>query len=151
MKKTVKTEDVLGAWRIISTAKYNKMADEDKVKVWKISRILKPIATKFEEDSKDAADKLKPYEDFEQRFQKAQEYEKAIKEDEVTPMTKEEYSKFIEDLKQYNKLVNNAVREFADKEVEIEFEPLSEEAFGKLMASNDWNMEQVMGANLIIN
>jgi len=68
MIKTVKTEDILNAWKIISTAKYTKMADEDKVNIWKISRILKPIANKFEEDSKDASEKLKPYEDFTERF-----------------------------------------------------------------------------------
>ena len=38
--------------------------------------------------------------------------------------------------------MNDAVKEYADNEVEIEFEPVSEEVFGKLMASNDWTVDQ---------
>ena len=60
MTKKVKTEQVLGAFNVLNTAKYAKMDDADKIKVWKIARALKPIATKFDEDSKDAAEKLKP-------------------------------------------------------------------------------------------
>ena len=56
MKKTVKTSEILSVYNIISTAKYGKLSDEDKVKVWKITRKMKPVATKFDEDSKDAAD-----------------------------------------------------------------------------------------------
>lgn len=152
MIKTVKTEDILNAWKIISTAKYTKMADEDKVNIWKISRILKPIANKFEEDSKDASEKLKPYEDFTERFQKAQQYERFLRggSEGESPITEEEYNNFIKDLQNYNRLVSNAIKEFAQKEVELEFEPLSEEAFGKLMASNDWTIEQAMGLSPII-
>ena len=58
-------------------------------------------------------------------------------------MTDAEYNSFIDDFKKYNKTVNDAVSEFAEKEIEFEFEPISEEAFGKLMASNEWNMDQV--------
>ena len=40
-------------------------------------------------------------------------------------------------------MVNDAVKEFADTEVAVSFECLSDDAFGKLMASNEWTMEQV--------
>ena len=51
-----------------------------------------------------------------------------------------EYGKFIEEFKAYQKLVNDTISDFAKKEVEVEIETISEDAFGKLMASNDWNM-----------
>ena len=145
MKKTVKTSEILAVYNIISSAKYGKLSDEDKVKVWKITRKLKPIATKFDEDSKDAAEKLKPTEDFSDRLEKAQEYERLRSEKQPTidVMTTADYDKFVEELKKYNKLVGDAVKEFADKEVELEFNAVSEEAFGKLMASNEWTMGQV--------
>ena len=38
----------------------------------------------------------------------------------------------------------------ADKVVDLEFEPLSEEAFGKLMASNDWTIEKAMTIGALI-
>lgn len=147
-KLTIKTEKVLNAYRVLSTAKYSKMADEDKIKVWKIARTLKPVAEKFEDDSKDAAEKFKPSDDFDEKLQKAQEYERIAKEPDVDasklPISATEYSEFVKEFQNYNKLVNNAIKEFADKDVEIEFEQLSEDAFGKLMASNEWDMSQVV-------
>ena len=146
MKQTIKTEKVLAAFRVLSTAKYSKMDDGDKIKVWKIARILKPVAERFEDDSKDAAEKFKPTEDFAERLQKAQEFERKRNAGEDmtdAPMGAAEYSEFVLEYQKYNKTVADAVMEFAEKEVELEFDALSEEAFGKLMASNDWTMEQV--------
>jgi hypothetical protein len=44
---------------------------------------------------------------------------------------------------EYNQLVNKAVQEFSEKDVELKFESLSDDDFGKLMASNDWTMAEV--------
>lgn len=154
MKTKITTEKVLNAYHIISGAKYTKMDDADKIKVWKIARALKPVATKFDEDSKDAAEKLKPSEDFADNLQKAQEFERITKEKDFDasklPMGAAEYNEFIKKLQDYNRLVGEAVKEFADREVEIEFEPLSEESFGKLMASNEWTMEQTVEIGMLI-
>lgn len=147
VKKTVKTDKVLAAFRVLNTAKYAKMDDEDKIKVWKIARALKPCADKFDDASKDAAEKLKPSDDFADKLQKAQEFERMRNANEdmtKAPMGAAEYNEFIKEFQEYNKLVANAIKEFADEEVEVEFEPLTDAAFGKLMASNDWNMSNVM-------
>jgi hypothetical protein len=152
-KKTIKTDKVLSAFRVLNTAKYSKMEDEDKIKVWKIARALKPVADKFDEDSKDAAEKFKPSEDFANNLQKAQEYERMRNAgDDMTkaPMGAAEYGEFINEFQKYNKLVTDAIKEFAEKEVEVEFEPLSDAAFGKLMASNEWEMSQVMEIGQIV-
>ena len=145
MKKTVKTSEILSTFNVLSNAKYGKMEDSDKIKVWKICRKLKPIATKFDEDTKDAAEKMKPTEDFDERLSKAQQYERTQQQQKPTDniMRMEDYENFIKDFKEYQKLINDAVKEFADTEVEVEFEPLNEESFGKLLASNDWTMAQV--------
>lgn len=154
MTRKVKTEKVLGAFNVLNTAKYAKMDDADKIKVWKIARALKPIATKFDEDSKDAAEKLKP-EGFDDDLRKAQEYERVTKDKDADASKLEmgaaEYGEFIKKLKEMNKLVADALKEFANKEVDIDFDPISEDAFTKLMASNDWTMEQaVMIGELIV-
>lgn len=145
MKKTVKTSEILSTFNVLSNAKYGKMEDSDKIKVWKICRKLKPIATKFDEDTKDAAEKMKPTEDFDERLSKAQQYERTQQQQKPTDniMRMEDYENFIKDFKEYQKLINDAVKEFADTEVEVEFDVLSEESFGKLLASNDWTMAQV--------
>lgn len=154
MKTKITTEKVLNVYRIISGAKYTKMDDADKIKVWKIARALKPVADKFEDDSKDAAEKMKPTDDFADNLQKAQEFERITKEKDFDasklPMGVAEYNEFIKKFQSYNKLVGEAVKEFAEKEVVIEFEPLSEESFGKLMASNEWTMEQTVEIGMLI-
>lgn len=153
-QKKMKTEEVLKAYNVLSTAKYGKLDDADKIKVWKITRKMKPVAEKFDEDSKDAAEKMKPTEDFDERLAKAQEYERTIKQTDFDaqklPMGAAEYGKFIEEFKAYQKLVNDTISDFAKKEVEVEIETLSEDAFGKLMASNDWNMAQVVALDGIV-
>lgn len=145
-KNTVKTSVILAAYNVISTAKYGKMKDDGKVKVWKISRKMKPFAVTYDEECKDAAEKLRPSEDFTDRLQKAQEYERLRSEKQPTidVMTDADYEAFIAEFKKYDALVAKAVREFGDKEVEIAFDALTEEEFGQFMASNDWNMSQVV-------
>lgn len=145
---TMTTEKVLAAYRTLSTAKYSKMEDADKIKVWKIARKMKPVATKFEEDSQDAAEKMKPSEDFDEKLRKAQEYERITRQPDFDaqklPMCVAEYNEFLDKFNAYNRLVNDAVKDFADKEVELEIEPLTDDSFGKLMASNEWTMEQAV-------
>ena len=155
MKKTIKTSEILAAYNVLNTAKYGSMEDADKIKVWKITRTLKPIATKFDEDSKDAAEKMKPKDkDFDEKLQKAQKYERMIRDNkanmEKLPMGSAEYEAFIEKFKEYNKLVGKAVEDFANKEVKVSFEPLNDDAFGRLMASNEWTMGQAVALSEII-
>jgi hypothetical protein len=156
MKKSIKTSEILTAFNVLNSAKYGSMSDDDKIKVWKITRALKPIATKFDEDSKDAAEKMKPkYEGgFDETLQKAQEYERMIRDTKVDakklPMGAAEYDAFIKEFKAYNDLVGKAVEEFAKKEVTINIELLSDDAFGKLMASNDWTFGQTTALSEII-
>ena len=151
MKTKVTTEKILSVYNILKGASYQKMSDDDKIKLWKIARTMKPIATKFEDDSKDAAEKLKP-EGLEVTLEKAKEYEqKKQKGDTDLPMTEAEYLGFINgDWAKFNNLLTKAVKEFADAEVELEFEPLNEDSFSKLIASNDWKMEQVMIVSEVI-
>ena len=138
------------AFGVLNTAKYGKLDDADKIKVWKIARALNPIAKKFEDDTKDAAEKFKP-DGFDEKLAKAQQYEKDKNEGKKDlPMSESEYIDFVGAIRKYNQLVNNAVNENLGKECEISFEPISEDAFGKLMASNDWTMEQVMQLGIII-
>lgn len=153
-QKKMKTEDVLKAYQVISTAKYSKLDDADKIKVWKIARSLKPVAEKFREDSEDAQQKMKPNDDFDEQLMKAQEYEREIRKPDCDasklPMGAAQYQEFVDEFKAYQKLVNDTINDFAEKEVEVSFDPISEDAFGKLMASNDWTLEQVATLGEII-
>ena len=69
MKKTIKTERILEAFNILKGAKSTNLSTDERIKVWKISRVLAPIAEKMEADTKDAAEKFKPKdEDFDQKL-----------------------------------------------------------------------------------
>lgn len=153
MKKILKKGEVLEAFTILNAANYKQLDDADKIKLWKIARVMKPVAKQLEDDSRDAAEKLKP-ENFDAQLEKAKEFEAKVQKGDTDklPMTEDEHLKFIREVFQpFNNLVQKAVDDETKKEVEIDFEPLTEDAFGKLMASNDWKIQQVMVlGNLIV-
>lgn len=156
MKQTIKTDEILKAFKVLSTAKYDKLSDDDKIKLWKITCVMMPFATKYEELEKDAAMKFKPTtEGFEERYEKAQGVERMLRFPNVDastlPMGPAEYNQFIADeMTPYNKVVAEALKEFADKKVELTFDGLSSEAFAKLMASNDWVMGNAAKLGMLI-
>ncbi len=149
---TIKTKNALEAYNVLNGAKYSKLEDADKIKLWKIVRALKPIATKFQEDVKDAQEKFaSDIENFNENLNKAQEYERCKAEGkEDLPMTNSEYETFLEVFKKYNKLVSDAINEFANVEVSLDVETISEDAFGKLMSSNDWSIDKTTAIDFII-
>lgn len=144
----IKVNDVKNLYNILKGAKYSKLDDSDKIKVWKITRVLKPITEQLDEDIKDATTSLVPYENFFVDYQKAQAYEK---NKENSKMSDEEYKAFIVEFIKYNKLINDTIKDLSEKEIEVSFDPLDEQGFSKLMASNDWTLEQVMQLETIIN
>jgi hypothetical protein len=147
-KKILKTENVLAAYRVLGGAKYAKLSDEDIIKVFKICIALKPIATKYDEDSKDAAEKLKPFDDYDEKLAEAQEYDRVSRDKNADAsqlkMGAAEFNEFIKTMNHYQDLIDKALKDEMEKEVEVEFEPISEDALLKLMNSNDWTVAQAM-------
>lgn len=140
MKKTLKTEDILNTYELLKNVDYQKLEDSDKVKVWKAVRQLKPVADQYEDAQQDAVKNLVP-EDFTDNLHKAQAYEqqRAAGAKEL-PMTEKDYKAFIVEFQKYNKLLTDALQEQKDKEHEIEYEPLTEDALGLLVVSNNWSL-----------
>lgn len=147
--KTINTEKALLAYNLLNNASYSKMSDGDKIKIFKITRALKPIAVSYEEAGKDAAEKMK-FENFNDRIQKAQEYERNKKEGKKGPISEKEYKNTVKDLMEYDKLVKDTIKQLGSKEETIDVDLLSEDGFGSLMASNDWTMGQVMSVSDIV-
>lgn len=150
-KKTFKTVNVLAAYRLLGSAKYGKLADDDKIKVLKICIALKPIATKYDEDLKDVAEKLKPSEDYDDRLAEAQEYERVSRDKDADAsqlkMGAAEFNEFIKTMNHYQDLIGKALKDEMEKDVEVEFEPITEDALLKLMNSNEWTMAEVMAVS----
>lgn len=140
MKITVK--EVADVYGVLKSASYAKLADEDKVKVWKSYRNLRDIAEQFTADVKDASEKLLPYPELVQDLQKARQWELS-KDKEGLEMTEEEYKEFLVKWLDYQKMVEEAVKDLGDKPVEVQLYPLSEEGFERLLSSNKWTFGQV--------
>ena len=68
-------EKIYKAYELLSVCKINKMSDDDKFKMWKILKTFKPVYEKVGEEMKIAAEKFKPYDDYEQRLEKGKKYE----------------------------------------------------------------------------
>ena len=142
MIKKTKAENVAQVYNILNAAKYSKLNDDERIALWKITRSMKPVALKLKDDIQDAAQHMKPSDDFDRRLTIARQYEQAQRDGkEFDKLSKEDYDAFIQEWREYSKLVDTAVKEFADEEVEIDITPITEETLSRLMASNpDWNM-----------
>ena len=139
-------EKVAQVYDILNAAKYSKLNDDERIALWKITRVMKPVALKLKDDIQDAAQHMKQSDDFDQRLDLARQYEQAQRDGkEFDKLSKEDYDAFIQEWREYSKLVDTAVKEFADEEVEIDIEPIIEETLSRLMASNDsWTMEKAI-------
>lgn len=155
MKKKLKTDVIVALYHILKDAKCTKMEDDGKIKTWKILRALKPVAEKFEDDMATSGKTLKPegYDDLLTEAKKLENDEKKAfgeinsreREQEFIRMLTEKYesyAKFQEVHGKYILLCNKALQENAQKEVKVEFDPLSEDQMCKLMSSNDWTLAQ---------
>ncbi len=145
MEKSLKTLEIVNAYQLLGNAKYNKLDDAEQIKIWKLSRLMKPIAKEAEEAQQDALQSLVP-DEFRQKVQKAQEYTEARKAGikDNLPMTDKEYVEYLTEFKKYNILVGKAFDEVLQKEVTIDYEPLSEDTVGLLVTCNEWPMAKAL-------
>lgn len=142
----MKTIEITNIYVVLNEAKLTKMDDADKFKVIKILRVIKPVAKGYEDFVEDVKNKLKA-DDHDKMTEKAQAWNKDNQGKKVNELTQEQ----IDELNalntyfaDYNKRVEACLKEEAEKEVELAFNKLSEEAFSKLVASNDWTCGQIM-------
>ena len=132
MKKNVRTEVISNAYELIGSADYKSLSDKDKIALWKISRLMKPIAVKFLGDKSDAIKSFITPE-FAEAFKKFQGFKTS-----GDNLESEEYKECAKTVLKANQLMEAALGELADKEVEVEFEPLSEGAVSSLLLGNNW-------------
>ena len=137
MKKvSVKTEKVLVVYNLLNVAKLGALEDADKFKVIKILRVLKPVATSFDDFREDAVKKLKP-EGYDEKIQLGVKPEKyPMSGDEFVDMTYHVINPF-------NTALKNVTESEAKKEVELELEPIKEDVLLKLAGTNDWSVGQI--------
>ena len=130
----MKLGDMVFAFRLLNGAKLSKMDDADKFKVIKATRAFRTTAKEFDDFLKDAQEKLKP-----ENFEEMQESAKNMKD--LSEEDKARLNAFFSD---YQKKIELCIEEETKKEVETVFEKLSEDAFAKLVSSNDFTVNDIM-------
>lgn len=134
MKKTVKKETVMTVYNSLKGALVGSLEDRDKFAVVRAMRVLKPMAVEMEEFVGDAREKLKP-----EGFDEARE--KARKFDSLPEQEKAELNALAE---AYNDSVARCVSEELGKEVELELEPVGEEAVCVMGAASNFDISTIM-------
>lgn len=143
----MKTKDVVAAFAALDGAKLGKMEDKEKFTLVKALKALRPIKKAYEEFVNDARERLKgdDFETMQERAVKWNEQHRGQLQADLTPEEQAELKELNEYFQHYQDSVNECVSEEAEKEVTADYTRLSEEAFGRLLASNpDMRLEDVM-------
>lgn len=137
MKATVK--QIVAAYNALGDAKLTKLDDAEKSKVVKARKAMRPIADEYEAFLKDVQEKFKP-ENWDEIQEKIQQWQK---EGEKTTLTEEERIELNKAIIGYQNGVDKAVKEELEKEVELNFDKLSEDSDVKIMSASDWTPKQL--------
>ncbi|MDE6649297.1 MAG: hypothetical protein K2K45_05145 [Muribaculaceae bacterium] len=141
-KVTMKAGKIIRAYRLLNIERTEKkegfklsaLEANDLYIVIRALDALKPVVDKFDGFVKDAQKKLKP-EGWDEKVQKYQD------------ASTEEKAEIDKEAEEYTRKVNECVSTELEKDKEIEaYEHLSEEAFGKLVQTNDHllNVPEIM-------
>lgn len=139
-KNEITTDTVKSVYKLLNDSKLTKMEDKDKFIVIKAVRKFKPIAADFEDLKKDVQEKLKG-ENFEEMQKKALQWNE---EGYKTTLTEDERKEVNMFFYEFNKNVEECLKEETERKHELEYEKLSEDAFGKFISSNDFKVDDII-------
>lgn len=143
----MKKEDLLKVWEFIKNGKFGKVSGDGKIKYVKMLAKLSPVVKEFETFRETITEKLMgEHEGFSDKLQEAQAYEAYQKDNtlEKPKMSKKEYEAFVQVVVKYNKDVAAALKEEAEKEVDVKYDKLTPTEFGCFCDSNDFTGEQAL-------
>lgn len=133
----MKTSTVIEVYKALKEAKLTKMESKEKFQVIKIMRAVKPVAEEWDAFIATVDEKLRG-EGHEEMAAKIQQWQK---EGEQTTLTEEERREVNAYIMRYNREREELLHSELAKEVEVKFEPLTEEAFERFLDSNDMTVE----------
>ena len=135
----MKLKQILAAYSRIENATATKLKEDDVIKLLKARKAMRPYVNEYKDFLKDAQDKFKP-ENWAEIERKIEQWRQ---EGDRTTLTEEERIEINKVGSEYDKKVQSAVKDELEKEIEIEFEKLSENADTKLMIENRWTPAQL--------
>lgn len=146
----MKVKDLIFASPVLSKAKLTRMDDLDKFNVIKAVRAIRIVTHEYDELVKDAQEKFKG-ENHDEMVLKAEVWN--VKHSSGAPIPPEERADFDElngYFSEYNRLMNKFRSDEAEKEVSCDYPRLTEDAFGSLVSSNDFTVEEILSIQTVL-
>ena len=142
----MKKKDILNSFALINEAKLTKLEDETKFKIIKACRAMRPIVDDLKKFEEDARKKLAA-ENHDEIIEKAQKWQE---EKENTTLSTEDRIQINNYLIQYSANVSKCLSDELESEIDITYEKLNEDELKKFVASNDWNVQQVVAVITVL-
>lgn len=140
----MKTSDYLNVAELLKKAKVSKMEDKDKMKLIKAVRFIMKITKEYEELVNDTKERLKD-ERFDEMLSRAESFNEKRKDnkDSLTNEELKELNELNSYFNGYNNEISNVLKDEYEKEITADYERLSDDAFSKFIASNDFTVEEM--------
>lgn len=133
----MKISMIIEVYKALKEAKLTKMESKEKFAVIRIMRAVKPVAEEWDAFLSTVDEKLRG-EGHEEMVGKIQQWQK---EGEQTTLTEEERREVNAYIMRYNREREELLHSELAKDVEVKFEPLTDEAFERFLDSNDMTVE----------
>ena len=141
----VKTIKAVEAYRALKTLKVSSMSDEAMLAVWKNLKALRPVSETYDKDIEEVRATLQDeeFEKMQQRVKEAQEVERKVKEEDrdMTEVEKREIAEINEWFAAWNKKGEEYIKSLAEKEVEVDIDPLDAAELLKAYKGSDRTFE----------
>lgn len=142
--KKAKTVTVANAYELLDKAGYSKMDNADRSALIKVMRPMRKIHSDFSDFRNDAVKRLRP-DGFDKVGELIDGFNAMGQEERKAALADQKYRDALKANDEYGRAINDCLKEEADKEVELDFAPLGEETFGRLLDSNPgWSMGQAL-------
>lgn len=129
----MKLNKVIAAYKCLGEAKVTKIDESEVLKIVKNRKAMRAVAEEYDAFLKDCQEKFKP-ENFDELQSKAQRWNELSEEVKV---------KVNNSLREYEKKINEAVRDELDKEVDITLEALNDSTLTKMLVENGWELRKL--------
>lgn len=136
----MKTSTIIEVYQLLNNAKLTKMESKEKFQVIRIMRAMKPVAEEWDSFVKTMDEKLRG-ENHDVMLAKAQQWQK---EGEKTTLSLDERMAVNEYFGKLDRERRELIASEQSKEVNTLFDKLTEEAFERLVDSNDFVVGQIL-------
>lgn len=136
----MKLREIIAAYKCLGEAKVTKIEESEVLKIVKNRKAMRAVAEEYDAFLKDCQEKFKP-ENFDELQSKAQRWNE---------LTDEEKMSVNNDLRAYEKKINDAIKEELERKVEVTLEKLSANTVTKILIENGWELRKLDELNASI-